>query len=272
MKHFIYIPLILIVTVSAHAYVMQGKQMIEEMARHIGTTETLSAVHSFNLLNQEYDGQSLELKETVIYQFPDAMHSEILMNEKQKLHIVSPKGVVTIIDNIVSEEPHTTFDLYKYLLLERDKTMLKQRLSVSGININVSSYGKFEKKAVYVIGAKFPDESVPQLWLEINSFRPCRWIVTPGNYGQSLEIVYRHWKEITKDVWYPEQIEYIQDANVLVDIRLKSLKIDPEVTGDLFDVRYYRQMYPAQTVYDSPYETDMDEVKKTIRDFQRAFE
>jgi outer membrane lipoprotein-sorting protein len=263
----------LVIAISANAYVMPGKQMIEEMANHLGATQTLSTVHSFLMYNLEYnDGQPLELKETVIYRFPDAMHSEILMNDKQKLHVVSPRGVVTIIDNIVSEEPHTTFDLYKYLLLERDKVMITRRLSVSGINVKISSYGKFEEKAVYVIGAKYPDLSVPQLWLEINTFRPCRWIITPGGFAQSLEIVYRNWKEITKDVWYPEKIEYIQDANVLVEIKLKSLKINPEVTNDLFDVTYFRQMYPAKTTYDSPYESDMDEVKKTIRDFQKTFE
>jgi outer membrane lipoprotein-sorting protein len=273
MKKCMYIIGILVMAISANAYVMPGKQMIEQMEKHLGATETLSAVHSFIMHNLEYnDGQPLELKETVIYKFPNALHSEILMNDKQKLHVVSSKGVVTIVDNIVSDEPHTTFDLYKYLLLERDKTKITRRLSVSGINVNISSYGKFEKKAVYVVGAKYPDLSVPQLWLEINTFRPCRWIVTPGVYGQSLEIVYRNWKEITKDVWYPEKIEYIQDANVLVEINLKSLKIDPEVTKDLFDVTYYRQMYPTKTVYDSPYENDMDEVKKTIRDFQRTFE
>ena len=268
-----YIIGMLIMAISANAYVMPAKQMTEEMAKNLGATETLSAVHSFIMHNLEYnDGQPLELKETVIYKFPNALHSEILMNDKQKLHVVSSKGVLTIIDNIVSDEPHTTFDLYKYLLLERDKSMINRRLSVSGINVNVSSYGKFEKKAVYVIGAKYPDLSVPQLWLEINTFRPCRWIVTPGGYGQSLEIVYRDWKEISKEVWYPQKIEYIQDTNVLVEIKLKSLKIDPEITKDLFDVTYYRQMYPAKTGYDSPYEADMDEVKKTIRDFQRTFE
>jgi len=273
MKKCIYIIGVFVMAISANAYVMPGKQMIEEMEKHLGATETLSAVHSFIMHNLEYnDGQPLELKETVIYKFPNAMHSEILMNDKQKLHVVSSRGVVTIVDNIVSDEPHTTFDLYKYLLLERDKTMISRRLSVSGIDVNISSYGKFEKKAVYVIGAKFPDLSVPQLWLEINTFRPCRWIVAPGGYGQSLEIVYRNWKEITKDVWYPEKIEYIQDTSVLVEINLKTLKINPEVTKDLFDVSYYRQMYPAKTAYESPYETDMDEVKKTIRDFQRTFE
>jgi len=273
MKKCTFIIGMLFIAISANAYVMPGKQMVKEMAKNIGSTRSMSAVHSFIMHNLEYnEGQPLELKETVIYKFPDSLHSEILMNDKQKLHVVSPRGVVTIIDDVTSEEPHTTFDLYKYLLLERDKSMILQRLSVSGINVNISSYGKFEKKAVYVIGAKYPDESVPQLWLEINTFRPCRWIITPGGYGQSLEIVYRNWKEIRKDVWYPEQIEYVQDTNVLVEIHLKSFKINPEVTKDLFDVSYYRQMYPAKITYDSPYESDMDEVKKTIRDFQRTFE
>jgi outer membrane lipoprotein-sorting protein len=273
MKKCTFIIGMLFIAISANAYVMPGKQMVKEMAKNIGSTRSMSAVHSFIMHNLEYnEGQPLELKETVIYKFPDSLHSEILMNDKQKLHVVSPRGVVTIIDDVTSEEPHTTFDLYKYLLLERDKSMILQRLSVSGINVNISSYGKFEKKAVYVIGAKYPDESVPQLWLEINTFRPCRWIITPGGYGQSLEIVYRNWKEIRKDVWYPEQIEYVQDTNVLVEIYLKSFKINPEVTKDLFDVSYYRQMYPAKITYDSPYESDMDEVKKTIRDFQRTFE
>jgi hypothetical protein len=149
MKKCIYIIGVFVMAISANAYVMPGKQMIEEMEKHLGATETLSAVHSFIMHNLEYnDGQPLELKETVIYKFPNAMHSEILMNDKQKLHVVSSRGVVTIVDNIVSDEPHTTFDLYKYLLLERDKTMISRRLSVSGIDVNISSYGKFEKSSI----------------------------------------------------------------------------------------------------------------------------
>ncbi|MBF0449320.1 MAG: hypothetical protein HQK75_01315 [Candidatus Magnetomorum sp.] len=272
MKKIFFFILFIWIPISAQAYIMPGKQMIENMVQHVGSTASLSAIHSFTLLNQQIDGQPLTLEESVIYQFPNSMHSEILMNDKQKLHVVSPKGVVTIIDNVVSEESHTSFDLYKYLLLERDKNAVARRLKISGINSDVTSYGKFEKQAVYVIGAKFPDMSVPQLWLEINTFRPCRWIVTPNVYEQSLEIVYQDWQEISKDVWYPKSIKYIQNNNLLVDIRLKSLKVNPEITNDLFDVSYYRQMYPSATVYDSPYETDMDEVQKTIRDFQRAFE
>jgi len=273
MKKFVFfILLAIIIPIASQAYVMPGKQMIEMMIKNMGATSTLSVEHAFNLHNPDLNTSPLALQETVIYQFPDAMHSEILMNDKQKLHIVSPRGTITIIDSIISEDPHTTFDLYKYLLLERDKTMITRRLKVSGIDINVSSYGKFEKRAVYVIGARYPDMSVPQLWLELNTFRPCRWIVTPNNYGQSLEIVYRNWIEITKDVWYPDVIEYIQDTHVLVEIKRKSLKINPELTNDLFDVSYHRQMYPSQSSYGSPYESDMDEVNKTIRDFQRAFE
>jgi len=264
--------LLLWMPLSVQAYVMPGKQMIEEMAQHIGSTTSLSAIHSFSLLNQQIDGQPLTLEESIIYKFPYSMHSEILMNDKQKLHICSPKGSVTIIDGVVSEEPYTSFDLYKYLLLERNKNAIERRLKISGINIDISSYGKFEKKAVYVIGANFPDLSVPQLWLEINTFLPCRWIITPDTYGQSLEIVYQDWKEITKDVWYPKLIKYIQSNTLLVEIQLKSLKVDTEVTRDLFDITYYRQMYPSTTVYDSPYEADMDEVQKTIRNFQRTFE
>jgi outer membrane lipoprotein-sorting protein len=272
MKKTIIFFLILWIPLSVQAYVMPGKQMIEKMAQHLGSTQSLSAVHSFTLMNQQIDGAPLTLEESIIYKFPNAMHSEILMKDKQKLHVCSSKGAVTIIDGIVSEEPYTSFDLYKYLLLERDKNAIARRLKVSGVNIQVSSYGKFEKKAVYVIGANFPDMSVPQIWLEINTFMPFRWIITPNTYGQSLEILYKDWKQISKDVWYPKHISYIQNNTLLVEIQLKSLKIDPEVTHDLFDVSYFRQMYPSATVYDSPYETDMDEVQRTIRNFQRTFE
>jgi len=272
MKKRFLIILLLCIPITAQAYIMPAKQMIEKMIKYVGSTETLSVVHSFTLYNQQIDNQPLTLNESVIYRFPKSMHSEILMNDKQKLHVCSDKGSVTIIDGIVSEESQTTFDLYKYLLLERSESSIKRRLNASGINYDISSYGKFEKKAVYVIGANFPDMSVPQLWLEINTFRPCRWIITPDTFQQSLEIVFKDWKEISKDVWYPKDIKYIQNNNLLVEIQLKSLKVNPEITNDLFDVSYYRQMYPSAKVYDSPYETDMDEVQKTIRDFQRAFE
>ncbi|MEZ4578569.1 MAG: hypothetical protein R2875_11315 [Desulfobacterales bacterium] len=66
-----------------------------------------------------------------------------------------------------------------------------------------------------IIGAQYPDESVPQIWLDKETFRPMRWIVEssgdPENPKYS-EILYRNWTRHS-GAWYPSEIAFLKTVS-----------------------------------------------------------
>ncbi|MGB8426051.1 MAG: hypothetical protein WCD88_09730, partial [Desulfobacterales bacterium] len=145
-----------------------------------------------------------------------------------------------------------------------------------GVAAEVSSLGRFQGRVGYVLGAQYPDETVPQLWLDKESFRPMRWLLKPAaaaNPGQALEVRYEDWRK-TASIWYPEKIEFYQGDRLLRRMQVQRTRVNPELADRLFDVAYLKSMFPRAT--DAPADQgeagDKNDIQRTIERFRRLFE
>ncbi len=136
--------------------------------------------------------------------------------------------------------------------------------------------GKFDGQIAYVLGAEYPDESLPQVWIDLAAFYPLRMIIPSesSTYGDDfLEIRYSEWRKISK-IWYPMRTEFIQDGKTVRAIEVNDYQINPSFSKDIFDIARLKLEYrqPVKTMTPAGETDGLSEVQKTIEEFKKIFE
>ena len=267
--------LVLVVSV-ASAYVLHPLHLLELTRSAMGQADSLMVSQKLVVNESELPEQTIALQETVMFIFPDAFRSEITSNIAQRIHVVDRGRAATIIDAKLVAEREGGFDRYKDLFLYNSRDLLEARLKNLDVDTSLSSLGKHRGRIGYVIGAQFPDELAPQLWLDKNTFLPFRWLLRPGADGDpagALEVRYYGWRQF-EEIWYPARIEFYQGENLVRTILVQSVLVNPELDGELFDVRRLRAQYPrgGPPLPVQPESGEQSDVQETVERFQRLFE
>ena len=276
-------------------YVLQGPHAIQLMTEKLGQAQSLSVsqrVIFYNPTNLP-DAQpsvadqtislpllpaTIQFSESLKYQFSEAFRSDIVSESNQRVYVFNRGQSITIIDGVISDAGESRFDVYKDLLLYRSRERLAERLSNLGVDMSVSSLGRFEGRLAIVVGAEFPDETVPQVWIDKETFYPLRIMVfdTKSAYSARtgfLEIRYSKWQQIGK-INYPMQIEFIQDGVTVRTIEVDDYQINPKFSKDAFDIASLKMAYrrPTGTPDQAGENEGLSEVQKTIEEFKKIFE
>jgi len=265
--------------VPANAYVLQGPHLLQLMAQNIGKTKSLFVSQKLALYDDSFKDGSIELKEALKYLFPEKFRSDIVSKNGKRIHVVSKGRSLTIIDGKTVASHETIFDRYKDIILYNSRSALMQKLGHLGINTSVASLGRFEDKPVYILGAQYPDESVSQIWLDKETFRPFRWIIsTERSNGRidSLEVRYSKWRKIRK-IFYPMHIEFYQDDQLIRTIKVDEIKVNPGISDALFNINRLKSTYPeekrdTQVLSNQRQPSELTEVQKMIEEFKKIYE
>jgi hypothetical protein len=297
----------------AQAYVLQGLHLLDLMIEQLGeakslyVTQELTFYHIVSQTDIETDEpqdehqaldkagidlpadqrvqldenvsleEMLQLDETLRFYFPFAFRSDAKSSDSERIHVVSGDRSITIVDGSIVPAVTNRFDLYKDIFLYRTREDLSERLLQLGVDVSISSLGRFEGEIAFVLGAVYPDESVSQIWIDRDTFLPTRWIIR-GN-GQNfnsdiLEVRYLAWWK-SGPVRYPSRVEFYQDGKLVRVNQVKSFREGDEFSEDLFDIDDLRSIYPLEP--EQPFvpgesEDEPSEVQKTIDEFRKVFE
>ena len=256
---------------SLYAYVLPGSYLLKLMIQNLGNSNRLLVTQKLVLHDDNPNMSADELSETLMFVFPKTFRSDIASENIQRIRILSNGIVFTVIDGKISDEPENSYDHYKDLILYRSREILQERLSNLGVDVKVTSLGRFQGKPAYVLGALYPDETSPQVWLDKKTFLPFRWIIT-SNATQNLEVLYLNWKKLNR-TWYPMRIDFFSNGNLVREIHVQDIKVNPSFQADSFDIQQLKSRYPQ----DAPAEPqnggkeELDEVQKTIEEFKNIY-
>lgn len=263
-------------TAPTRAYILPAEQILGFLIDRLGSGSTLIVTQKTVLYDPHVPGGLQAFEETLYYGFPDRFRSEVMAPALEQVLVVNPDGAILVLNGKIIDEAEDGPDHFKDLLLYRNTGLLVDRLSQSGVHLEMVSLGRFKEKIVYVIGAKYPDESVPQVWIDKNTFRPVRFLLpSHGGEGAPLtDIQFTDYRSLDKARTYPGRILFFEN-NTLVKMQvLETFKINPAIPGELFDVAYLRGAYeslapaPPAPLPDS----ETDEVKKSMEEFKKIFE
>ncbi|MFZ0610602.1 MAG: hypothetical protein WAM73_00030 [Desulfobacterales bacterium] len=259
------------------AYVLHGYHLLDLMRREMGSARSLQVVQDLSIQQSTLSPDDLlTVQETLSYRFPTAFRSEFTASDGEHIRVFSDGRSVTVVDRRIVSDTEGELDHFKDVFLFNTRDLLKKRLADLGVAAEVSSVGRFQGRAGYVLGAQYPDETVPQLWLDKKTFRPMRWLLRPAaaaNPGQALEVRYEDWRK-ADSIWYPEKIEFYQGDRLLRRMQVQRTRVNPELAARLFDVAYLKSIFPRAT--DAPADQgeagDKNDIQRTIERFRRLFE
>ena len=297
-----------------HAYVLQGRHVLDLMVEKVGVSKSLfvpekiviyrleAAISDRNMgqvdsirqipANSEAgiisETQSLEIREevseietlefegTLRYVFSKAFRSDAKSINSERIQIAVGGRPLTIVDGHIEPAAANRFDLYKDILLYRSRESLAERLVQLGVDVSISSLGRFEDQIAFVLGANYPDDSVNQLWVDKDTLLPLRLILTGDDDTAGsgvVEVRYLIWWKIGQ-TQYPSRIEFYQDDHLVRVSQAKSFEENAIFSEDLFDIEHQRLRYPmASTPATVPESSEEpSEVQKAIEEFKRIFE
>jgi len=254
-----------------YAYVLPGPFLLKLMIQNLGIADRLLVTQKLVLNDDNQNISADELSETLKFVFPKTFRSDIASEHIQRIRILSDKSVFTVIDGKISDEPENSYDHYKDLILFRSREILQERLSNLGVDVKITSIGRFKGDPAYVLGAQYPDETSPQVWLDKKTFLPFRWIMT-SNVTQNLEVLYLDWKKLNQ-TWYPMRIEFFSNGNLVREINVQDIEVNPSFQADLFDIQQLKSLYPqaAPAEPKNGGKEELDEVQKTIEEFKKIY-
>jgi len=297
---------------SAQAYVLQGPHLLELMIAKMGAAKSLYVLQALIIYKagapieaepptvnadseppedfgdhplpagpSEADQntratEKLELEESLRYIFSRAFRSDVRSLYSERIFIFVDGKTLTVIDGNIVAAAENRFSLYKDLLLFRSRQALVNRLLDLGVDVSISSFGRFEGQIAYIVGAEYPDASVSQIWMDQESFLPIRMIIK-GRPGQAdsdlMEFRYVDWQQVGK-TWYPARIEFLQEGKLVHVSQVKNVDLNPNFPEDLFDLEHLKTIYPHASTRPirSGESEESTEVQKTIEDFKRIFE
>ena len=243
-----------------------------------GSTEKIANNPSVSEETDEAEAQpeTIQLDESLRYVFSEAFRSDIVSDDNQRIFVFRDGQTLTVIDGVISGNGENRFDYYKDLLLYRSREALSDRLSSLGVDVTVSSLGKFDGQLAFVLGAEYPDESLPQVWIDLAAFYPLRMIIPSRSNPYStdfLEIRYSEWQKIGQ-LWYPMRTEFIQDGITVRAIEVNDYQVNPGFSKDIFDIARLKLEYrqPVKTTAPTDATNELSEVQKTIEEFKKMFE
>lgn len=262
-------------TQRAGASVLQGPHILELTARAMGRIAALHVNQKLSINSQTPDEAPVAFDETVIYVMPERFRSDIVSDKIHRTHLVFNDSSLTVIDGRIAtgKDP---FDLYQRLLRSRTRYHLMRTLNALGVETAISSLGRIEETVVLVLGAHYPDESASQLAVDKETFLPVRLLLKNENTddaGRRLEIYYRNWQKI-QDGWFPMQVAFYSDDNLLREIRVVNLRLNPSIPSELMDLEALKASVAVQSA-GSPQEQKQETVnavQQAVRNFQKKFD
>ncbi|MBW1988989.1 MAG: hypothetical protein JRI97_05520, partial [Deltaproteobacteria bacterium] len=151
---------------------------------------------------------------------PDSFREQVDCPETDRLFVVSGGEAAWFSEGRLMDTTEGPLDAFKDLLLVRDAELLADKLYFSGVDLSVTSLGMWEGVVVWVVGAQYPDESVPQVWVERKSRLPVRYIITraAARGRRGLEVRYRDWVNLRtprRPVMFPQTIRFYENGRLV---------------------------------------------------------
>jgi len=244
--------LLAIIPVSAGAYVLMGEHVLDRMVQALGKADTLEVTQTLTI-HATTTAASLPtsaLQETVRIRFPYDFRADASGDDYQRQMMISGGTALMAVNGVLQSGPLPRYARYNDIMMVKPRQALADHLRMMGIDVTVSSLGRLEDRYCYVVGANFPDEDAAQLWVAKDTFHPLRLILPPASMSSGegpVEIRYQNWT-FTEGVAYPMHVVMWQNHQMMQEIRVDRLQVNPVFTNDLFDITVLRQEWSQPDV------------------------
>lgn len=259
----------------SRAYMLPGPHLLELMTQGMGKADTLAVSQRLVVKSGRESTSGGTFRQMLSYRYPRSFRLESHSENFHHIFLAVDSETLVVTGNQRTSAHEDIWERYCDILLYRSHDLLQEKLRLTGLDVRVSSLGRFEGKPCYVLGAKYPDLSSPQIWIEKDTFLPFRWIATestPGRASRLVEFRYLDWQK-KGNAWYPMHIQIMEGKMPAREVYVEGLQVNPALDDSLFDIGYLKKRYPASasTRPNPAPPEDKSEIQKTIEDFKKRY-
>lgn len=200
------------------AYVPDSAVLLEFAVEKMGKPDRLAVEQDLEIFDKAFEKGYKVFSQKLWYKIAESFRAETKSEDKSSIYVSTKDSSITILNNQIISEQETLLDLYKDILLLRDRELIFKKLELAGIDMLSSGLGRFKGKLSFILGASNNDFSKSQLWVDKETFLPSRLIIVKDS--GKLEIQYSEWKRISR-TWYPRRIEFFVNDVISRIIRVK---------------------------------------------------
>lgn len=234
----------MVIPIPARSYVLMGEHVLDRMVKALGKAESLE-VNQVLTIHAPSPVPTSDLQETVWIRFPYDVRADAIGEGYERHLIFSGGAALMAVNGVLQEGPPPRYLRYQDLLMAKPRQALTDYLRMLGVDVQVSSLGRLEDQYCYVVGARYPDDAVAQLWVAKDTFLPFRLFLPASTMPEGtgpLEIRYRNWTFVD-GIAYPMHIIMMQDHQVMQEVRVDRVQANPALTDDLFDIASMRRQW-----------------------------
>ncbi|MDY6830344.1 MAG: hypothetical protein SWC96_00640 [Thermodesulfobacteriota bacterium] len=257
----------------AAGYVPPGELILDRMTSTLGQTGKFSVVHTTAVGDRACPAlHEATATETAWYDPPDRFRFESVSEKTKRIHVATPEATLTVVDGHVVSTAQSPLMGYREPLLCRDRKLLAARLAGMGIDTTVSSLGRLDGTVAYVVGARFPDTSASQIWVDKETFLPFRLITHDPREKTPVEARYSQWHKAAS-FWFPMHIEIYRNHRLIQTICSHAVTKKSAFESGLFDIPALQRRYPpAGAAEGRPPDSGTDEIQQAIDEFNKLYE
>lgn len=257
----------------AAGYILDGRHVLELMLARMNPADRVQMEQTLTLFDERFEGGHLAVSQRVSCKMPYSFRSEIQTEELSRIYVAARDKSLTIVDGKIVSETGNLAHRYMELFCWPGREGLANHLSCTGMDVALSSYGRCGREPVYVIGARYPDQSPPQLWVDKDSLLPVRWILSATDHTGQREKVAFHfekWRK-TSGSRYPRLIQLFQGGRLVRRIEVQSITANPALPANYFDIAHLKAVY-TESAQASEQPGDESDLDRQIQQFRNIFD
>ncbi len=211
--------------------------------------------------------QALVLDEKLTYSSGFRLRSEFSFPGVSGFQVESESGFVRVENGRSVALEKSFLDYYTDVLLFRDYEELERKMAMDGVDTSRVAFRRYRGKVCFVIGSPSePGRPFPGLWVERQSLFPVRYVLVKK--GWVLEFSYENWQQVSR-TWYPMKTDIHMDGQLMAQVRVNRVALEPNVPLGLFQVQRIRDQYPTS----SPGEPDkLHDLDRQLEEFKKIYE
>jgi len=252
------------------AFVPQAPHLLHLVVEKIKQPAGIEAFQVKNILGSPDRGNEIEIKEKLIYVYPNRLRTQIISDTMTSFSVESDFRFVKVKDGVIISHNKPSIDMYTDILFYRNHESFLKQISLAGIDTDKVSLQRYDDIICYVIGRSLEKgKPFAGLWIEKDTFLPVKYVVEKN--GIKVEFLYHNWQRFSR-TWYPMQVSILLDNQVFAEIDVKSFVLKSGFSTSLFDINYIEQLYPKNNS-DSLDENSrqFDELGKRLEDFKKLY-
>ena len=238
--------ILFLMAVPTAAYVLEGPHILNLMVKKIAGKAAVAASAKVTLVNPAPEGSPVSFYQQVEIRVPGMTRVAIQAPQRKLVRINSGADTLTVVNDQIIPSTVSIYDRYLMLFAFQTRKALQEWLMQQGVDVAVSSIGRYEDRLVYVVGAKYPDLTVSQIWVDKETFLPIRWVAAePQKDGatRTMDAVYGNWQRVDK-AWFPMTVSFNAEDVPRRVVTMTDVDMHPDLNAAAFDVAQIRAVLP----------------------------